>query len=419
MRSPRPVLLLALLSTLSMFAITSEQHDEGMLRLTDPWKQLAELAPADGEGGDLFGYSASKSDNTVVIGAPAATIGSNSKQGAAYVFVEGAKGWSNMTQTAKLTASDGQADDMFGISVHVCHNVVVVGMGPSARGSKAYVFVEPAGGWNDMTETAQLTASDGTPGDRFGSAVSISLNTIVVGDFETPNSSQGAAYVYSKPARGWKDMAETAKLTVANGRQGDLFGVSVDANQGSKVVIGATQAANSGGGAAYVFLEPTGGWKTTSKPNAKLTASDRGANQNFGQSVAVNGETIVVGGKSSSANGAAYVFVEPPSGWTNATETAQLRNPLGQATDCFSCSVGVGGNVIVVGSPEAGGGVVYVFHKPASGWKTTAHFSAKLVPSDHRSGSLFGFSIGFDSILAPGAPGGGSQGQGTGYVFGQ
>ena len=417
MRRLPPVLCLALLSTLSMFAITSERHGKGMLPLTDPWRQLAELTASDGQGRDLFGYSASKSDNTVLIGAPAATIGSNSEQGAAYVFVQGANGWSNMTQTAKLTASDGQADDMFGISVYVCHNVVVVGVGPSTRGSKAYVFVEPAEGWKDMTETAQLTASDGVPGDQFGSAVSVSLNTIVVGDFETPTSSRGAAYVYSRPARGWKSMTETAKLTASNGRQGDLFGISVAANQGTTLVIGATQAGNSSGGAAYVFLEPTGGWKTTSKPNAELTASVRGTNQNFGQSVAVNGETIVVGGKSSSGNGAAYVFVEPPKGWTDATETAQLRNPLGQPKDCFSCTVGVSGDVVVVGSPYAGGGVVYVFHKPALGWKTTSHFDAKLVPSDHKTGAAFGYSVGFDSIVAAGAPEGGGQSEGTGYVF--
>jgi len=418
MRSLRPLLYLTLLSILSMLAVASERHDDGLPLLSDSWEQLAQLTASDGLGGDLFGYSTSKSDNTVVIGAPAAAIGSNSKQGAAYVFVEGANGWSNMTQTAKLTASDGRTGDMFGTSVYVCHNVVVVGMGPSSRGSKAYVFVEPADGWKDMTETAQLTASDGVVGDHFGWAVSVSLNTIVVGDFETPNSSQGAAYVFSKPAKGWANMTETAKLTAADGQQGDLFGISVAANQGTNVVVGATQADNSGGGAAYVFLEPKGGWKTTSQPNAELTASDRDANQNFGQSVAANGGTIVVGGKSSSGSGAAYVFVEPPTGWTDATETAQLTNPLDRHTDCFSCSVGVSGNVIVVGSPKASGGVVYVFHKPARGWKTTSRFDAKLIPPDHKKGALFGFSLGFDSILAAGAPDGCSQGQGEGYVFG-
>jgi formylmethanofuran dehydrogenase subunit D len=382
----------------------------------DPWVQLAELTASDGQGRDLFGYSVSKSDSTVVVGAPAATVGSNSKQGAVYLFFESASGWSNMTQTAKLTASDGQADDMFGISVYVCHNVVVAGMGPSPNGSKAYVFVEPSGGWKDMTETAKLTASDSVAGDNFGSAVSISAGTIVVGDFQTPGSTQGAAYVFSRPASGWKSMTETVKLSASDGQPGDLFGISVNANRGNTVVIGATQAGNSGGGAAYVFMGP---WKKTSQFKAKLTASDRAANSNFGQSVAVNGGTIVVGAKGANAKGVAYIFVEPLSGWTNSTETAQLTNPLAQSTNCYSCSVAVSGGIVAVGSAKTGtsSGVVYIFQKPASGWKTTSHFSAKVIASDHKKGSLFGFSLGFDGILAVGAPGGGSQNQGTGYVF--
>jgi hypothetical protein len=386
----------------------------------DPWVQRAELTASDGQAGDLFGYSVSKSDSTVVVGAPAATVGSNSKQGAVYVFYRPATGWANMTQTAKLTASDGQAGDMMGISAYVCHNIVVAGMGPSSRGSKAYVYIEPKGGWTDMTERAKLTASDGVPGDNFGSAVSVSTNTIVVGDSATPSSTQGAAYVFYKPKGGWKNMTETAKLTAPDGQEGDLFGISVASNRGNTLVIGATQADNSRGGAAYVFLEPANGWQTTSQANAELTASDRAANGNFGQSVAVNGNTIVVGAKGASGKGVAYVFTEPTGGWANATETAQLINPLGQATNCFSCSVAVAGYVIVVGSPGAGtsSGVTYVYSQPASGWQTTSHYSLKLVPSDHKKGALFGFSLGFDGILAVGAPSGGSQSQGTGYVWG-
>jgi len=242
MRSARPLLWFTLISALSPFAVASNQHGAGLSPVVvDSWVQLAELTASDGQTGDLFGYSVSKSDSTVVVGAPAATVGSNSDQGAVYLFLEPANGWSNITQTARLTASDGQAGDMLGISVYVCHNFVVAGMGPSLNGSKAYVFVEPSGGWKDMTETAKLTASDGVPGDHFGSAVSVSLNTIVVGDFETPGSTQGAAYVFSKPAKGgWKNMTETAKLTASDGQQGDLFGISVAANRGNTVVIGAT-----------------------------------------------------------------------------------------------------------------------------------------------------------------------------------
>lgn len=386
----------------------------------DPWVQQAELTASDGEAGDMLGYSAAKSDSTVVIGAPAATINSNAKQGAVYLFFEPQKGWSNMTQTAKLTASDGQAGDMLGVSVYVCHSTVVAGMGPTSRGSKAYVYEEPTGGWTNMTETAQLTASDGVPGDNFASAVSISERTIAVGDSANSNSTQGAVYIFFEPVNGWTTMTETAKLTASDGQQGDLFGTSVATNQGTIVVVGATQADNQRGGAAYVYLKPSTGWVTTSQENAELTASDRGAKQNFGQAVAANGPTIVAGSKGSTGKGAAYVFIEPQGGWANATETAKLINPLGQSTNCFSCSVAVSGGMVPVGAPNAasGSGIVYLFRKPASGWKTTSHYYGKLTASDHKKGALFGYALGFDGILAVGSSKGGSSGQGTAYVFG-
>src|SRR5208282_559294 len=96
--------------------------------------------------------------------------------GAAYVFTEPGTGWASMTQTAKLTASDGIAEDDFGNSVAISGNTVVVGadkqsITPSQEGA-AYVFTEPAAGWPaNMTQTDELAASDGGVGNEFGSAV--------------------------------------------------------------------------------------------------------------------------------------------------------------------------------------------------------------------------------------------------------
>ena len=139
------------------------------------------MATAD----DHFGDSVSISGNTVVVGAHEATVGGNSDQGAAYVFTEPGSGWADMTQTAKLTASDGAADDYFGTSVSISGNTVVVGASEprSAQHGQgaAYVFTEPGSGWANMTQTAKLTASDGAAGDYFGFSVSISGNTVVVG----------------------------------------------------------------------------------------------------------------------------------------------------------------------------------------------------------------------------------------------
>ena len=79
-----------------------------------PWLQLAELTASDGTSNDQFGFSAAVSGTTVVVGAPYASVGNNQAQGAAYIFVKPESGWENMTQVAKLTASDGKALDLFG-----------------------------------------------------------------------------------------------------------------------------------------------------------------------------------------------------------------------------------------------------------------------------------------------------------------
>ena len=153
----------------------------------DPFIQQAELTASDGAADNKLGNLIAVSGNTVVVGADSATVGGNIYRGAAYVFVEPSSGWANMTQMAKLTASDGTVSADFGWSVAISGNTVVVGepqiiTGTYAGPGAAYVFVEPAAGWSgNLTQTAKLTASDGAVADRFGVSVGISGNTVVVG----------------------------------------------------------------------------------------------------------------------------------------------------------------------------------------------------------------------------------------------
>ena len=102
------------------------------------------------------------------------------------MFTEPGSGWANMTQTAKLTASDGAAGDAFrhlGFDQrqHGGGRSAAATVGTNSHQGAAYVFTEPGSGWANMTQTAKLTASDGAAGDYFGSSVSISGNTVVVG----------------------------------------------------------------------------------------------------------------------------------------------------------------------------------------------------------------------------------------------
>jgi hypothetical protein len=281
--------------------------------------ETAKLSPSDGVQGELVGRSVSISGNTVVAGAPQATIGAIKQQGAAYVFVEPSSGWANMTQTAKLTAASGVSFGQLGYSVGIDGNTIVIGS-PSPIAKKtfstgtAYVFVEPTGGWVDMTQTAQLTASDGLFGDRLGNFVAISGNTVVGG---APLASigshlqQGAAYVFVQPAGGWASMTQTAKLTSTDGSRRSYFGRAVSISA-SKVVIGAPNqevGSNLGEGAVYEFIEPAGGWADATQAS-ELNPLNVGKGDTVGCRVGVDGNTVVAGALGGNKRGTAFIFLD-------------------------------------------------------------------------------------------------------------
>jgi probable HAF family extracellular repeat protein len=395
--------------------------------------QLAKLRASDGAALDYLGYSVAVSGNTVVVGAPIATIGSNIVQGAAYVFVKPAGGWANMTETAKLTGSDGTPVSLFGLSVDISGDTVVVGAPIATTNSNivegvVYVFVKPAGGWTNMTETAKLSASDEAAGDVFGWSVSISGNTVAAGEPGNANSpGQGAAYVFVEPPSGWTNMTETAKLTASDGAPSDEFGTSVSISDNT-VVAGAHYATISGSsqfqGAAYVFVEPPSGWANMTE-TAKLTASDAAYAGYLGSSASIDGNTMVAGAPGTGAGrGAAYVFVKPPSGWASMTETAELTG--GVLGDLLGHSVGISDDSVVAGAPrwptQKGPGAAYVFIKPKGGWMSTSRFNAKLTASDGATNDYFGYSVGIsgDTVVsgAHGATIGSNSQQGAAYVFG-
>ena len=407
----------------------------------DPFIQQAELTASDGAADNKLGNSIAVSGNTVVVGADSATVGGNIYRGAAYVFVEPSSGWANMTQMAKLTASDGTVSAYFGWSVAISGNTVVVGepqiiTGTYAGPGAAYVFVEPAAGWSgNLTQTAKLTASDGAVADRFGVSVGISGNTVVVGAncaTVSGNTYQGAAYVFVEPSSGWSgNLTQTAKLIASDGAADNYFGRSVGIT-GNTVVVGAeaTVGGNADQGAAYVFTEPGSGWVSMTQ-TAKLTASDGAADNYFGNSLAISGNTVVIGAYEATVGGnadqgAAYVFTEPGSGWASMTQTAKLTASDGAADNYFGFSVAISGNTVVVGAWGAtvGGnadqGAAYVFTEPGSGWANMTQ-AAKLTASDGAADDQFGQSAAVSGntvvVGAICATVGGNADQGAAYVF--
>jgi hypothetical protein len=387
------------------------------------WAQLAELTPTNRANQDWFGVSAAVCGKTTVVGAFDPNI---EPTGTAYVFVRPASGWGNMTQTATLTPSDGGAG--FGTSVAIYGNTIVVGAAnasnqhqtaPSQGPGAAYVFVKPASGWTDMTETAKLTASDGADGDAFGYGVSISGNTAAIGALFA-HGGAGAAYVFVKPANGWATMTQTAELTASDATSFDNMG-SV-AISGGTVVTGA-YGHNNFMGAAYVFTKPSTGWKDTTQ-RAELKSTQ--ANQIFGFSVATDGTTAIVGSVGANQGiGAAYIYVKPTSGWkTTSKFTARLSASSASKVSWLSQSISMSGKTIVMGAPgttvgsNSGQGALLVYHEPTTGWKTTERFSAELTASDGGANDNLGVSAALNGItIVGGATKSGPPGEA--YIFGQ
>jgi hypothetical protein len=395
----------------------------------DPVVQLAKLTSSDGEEFDEFGYAVAMSGNTVVVGAPQAPGGSAA--GAVYVFVKPGSGWANMKQTAKLTASNGGGSTELGYSVAISGNTIVAGAPDSNLGpGAAYVFIKPAGGWTNMTQTAELTASDGEDHDGFGSSVSVSGNTIVAGSpYATigSNPDQGAAYVFVNSGTAW---GQTAKFSSSEGNAYDTFASAV-ATTGSTIVAGAPGVvigSNGDQGAAYIFTGSGATWAQ----QAELTASNGMHGDNLGHAVAISGNTAVAGTylfPLPERQGGAYVFVKPSGGWVNSTETADLTANDPSNGDQLGFSVSISGTVIVVGAPATNvgskteQGAAYAFIKPASGWTTTSKYAAKITAADGAEGDQFGSSVSVSGttgvIGAIGATVNGNSGQGTAYLFGQ
>jgi hypothetical protein len=311
------------------------------------WTQQARLVASDGAADDSFGASVAISGTTAIIGAYDKTVGANMFQGAAYVFVQAGTTW---TQQAKLVASDGALGDYFGISVAVTGATALVGAGYKTVGANAvqgaaYVFVQSGTTWSQQ---AKVVASDGAANDFFGISVAVAGTTAFVGaPYKTVggNADQGAVYVFVQAGTTW---GQQTKLVASDGAANDGFGDSV-AISGTTALVGApdkTVGTNSSQGAAYVFVQAG----TTWSQQAKLVASDGAANDSFG-SVSISGATAIVGAGHESVGtnagqGAAYVFAQVGTTWS---QQAKVVASDGAANDNFG-AVSISGTTAVVGA---------------------------------------------------------------------
>jgi hypothetical protein len=353
-----------------------------------PENEVAKLMASDALANDYFGGSVAVSGDTAVIGARLEDTGGSSA-GAAYVFTRSGGAW---VEQAKLLASDAQSSDYFGYSVAVSGDTAVIGAyledtGGSYAGA-AYVFTRSGGAW---VEQAKLMASDAQTNNQFGVSVAVSGDTAVIGAYreDTGGSDAGAAYVFTRSGGAW---VEQAKLLASDAQSSDYFGYSV-AVSGDTAVIGAYREDTGGSyaGAAYVFTRSGGAWVE----QAKLMASDAQTNNYFGYSVAVSGDTAVIGARledtGGSSAGAAYVFTRSGGAWV---EQAKLLASDAVDGDQFGGSVAVSGDTAVIGAylEDTGGsdaGAAYVFTRSGGAWVE----QAKLLASDAQSSDYFGYSV--------------------------
>ena len=340
-------------------AVIGAQYDDGSSgsayvfeqQADGAWQQIAKLTADDGSSYDEFGISVALDAGMAVIGAHADDDnGGNS--GSAYVYEQQANG--TWQQIAKLTADDGAGNDYFGYSVAIDGGVAVIGAyrddDAGSDSGSAYVFEQQADGtWQ---QTAKLTADDGASNDYFGNSVAVDGGVAVIGAYgdDDNGGSSGSVYVYEQQADGtWQQIA---KLTADDGASGDAFGYSV-ATSGGVAVIGAygDDDAGNNSGSAYVYEQQANG---TWQQIAKLTADDGSSYDEFGTSVAIDGDVAVIGAygddDTGDNSGSAYVFLNQGGTWI---EHGKLQADSWSAGDSMGRAVAVSADTIMVGSPNA------------------------------------------------------------------
>ncbi len=317
------------------------------------WTHQQTLTVAGGLAGDAFGSSVAVSGTAALVGAPGATVSLNAGEGAVYVFAESGTTWG---QPTKLTASGGKAGDHLGCSSSISPSGTEAFVGASgadlAQGA-AYVFSRSGSGPWGPVQT--IVAADGSASDALGTSVSVSDTVAVVaapGRTFGAHVGAGSAYVFTPTGTTWTQQTEIA---ATDGAASDAFGTSVSVS-GTTIVIGAP-GHGVGEGAVYVFVQTAPAAWTQ---QAELVASDGAANAAFGTSVSISGDTVVVGASSAAVGahpgqGVAYVFAptSTPGEWA---QVAELRASDGAAQDSLGTSVASNGTTALVGASRDPGG---------------------------------------------------------------
>jgi hypothetical protein len=381
------------------------------------YRQNTKFIASDPENDDNFGYSVDLSSygTTAIVGAYQEDTSPNIGNGAAYIFTRSATYPNAWTQQQKLVASDPATNDYFGFSVALSGdddfgNTAIVSASqedtsPNTNQGAAYVFTRSGTTW---TQQAKLLASDAASSDLFGSSVDLSSdgNTALIGasgEDTSPNTDNGASYIFTRSISTW---TQQQKLLASDATGGDLFGISTALSlDGNTAIVGAhleTTSPNTYQGAAYVFTRSG----TTWTQQQKLLASDAVHEDSFGYSIALSsdGNTALIGApdENTSPNinqGAAYVFTRSGTTWT---QQAKLLASDPATHDYFGSSVDLSsdGNIALIGAPnKTYDGAAYIFTRSGSTWTQ----QQKMLASDSDAvypADNFGCSVALSSNTA-------------------
>lgn len=349
------------------------------------------LLPEDGKAEDQFSFSVAIDGNTALVGAFKADVNSVQDAGAAYIYSVSAGGWQ---QQAKLIAEPALADDTLGGNLALKNNFALLGaIGHDEKGDNAgavFAFEREDNAWS---QAQLIMATDGKAGDAFGQSIALTERFLVIG---APHSDalaegSGSAYVYTREINAWQFHS---KLTASDGDAGDLFGISV-AIDGETILVGADlndEKANNAG-AVYAYVYDGKQWVQ----QAKLTADDGADTDIFGVRVALSGDTALISARRDDIEGvgldagSAYIFERTAGVWT---QTQKLLAPDGKADDRFARGVALQGNRALLSAMhhDANGnnsGAVYLFEKQNTHWR----FVSKIVAEKGKPEDRFGWNL--------------------------
>jgi uncharacterized protein (DUF2345 family) len=324
---------------------------------------IKRITASDGVDFDLYGVSIAADGDVVAVGSSESALGS------VYIYERNLSGTNTWTQVKKLTPSDPNAFS-FGYAVAVAGDVIAVGahntqVGVNASQGAVFVYERNLGGTNNWGLAMEITASDGAADDWFGHRVAVAGDTLAVSADEDDIGMahrQGSVYLYQRNLSGTNRWGFVKKLTAADGTTNDQFGASI-AISGDTLLVGAANdriGSNVGQGSAYLFergLGGSNGWAQV----VKLTAPGGTSNEAFGSAATIASDTVVIGAPlanvgTNNSQGYAYVFQRGAGGSNAWGGVAKLFMTNGVADDLFGEALALDGDLLAVGNGWWNGG---------------------------------------------------------------